>query len=284
MQADFNRPVLAVDTGTSYLSLALRADGETRLFHQEAGSRQSELILPEIRTLFRNAGITAADLGAIVYAKGPGAFTGLRIGIGVAQGLATPFDTPLIGIPTLDAVCNPSAWTQRQFESALVSPSEQVWLVEQNNTLSAFIVWQNLPDESELHLIATTLEYHRWGVASALLRHWFANLPESLLSYRIHTAQESKKKDKINRSVQYTMELWFSHLFPELNPVKVTLLSRILHEKKLSLTTEELKTIFAVYDRISKDRSISLFGEDRNTMFDMIDKFFNFLKSQLKFT
>ena len=80
------------------------------------------------------------------------------------------------------------------------------------------------------------------------------------------------------------MELWFSHLFPELNPVKVTLLSRILHEKKLSLTTEELKTIFAAYDRISNDRSISLFGEDRNTMFDMIDNFFNLLKSRLKFT
>ncbi|HGH6512397.1 TPA: tRNA (adenosine(37)-N6)-threonylcarbamoyltransferase complex dimerization subunit type 1 TsaB [Neisseria meningitidis] len=106
MQADFNRPVLAVDTGTSYLSLALRADGETRLFHQEAGSRQSELILPEIRTLFHDAGITTADLGAIVYAKGPGAFTGLRIGIGVAQGLATPFDTPLIGVPSLDAAAS----------------------------------------------------------------------------------------------------------------------------------------------------------------------------------
>ena len=106
MQADFNRPVLAIDTGTSYLSLALRADGETRLFHQEAGSRQSELILSEIRTLFHDAGITAADLGAIVYAKGPGAFTGLRIGIGVAQGLATPFNTPLIGIPSLDAAAS----------------------------------------------------------------------------------------------------------------------------------------------------------------------------------
>lgn len=106
MQADFNRPVLAIDTGTSHLSLALRADGETRLFHQEVGSRQSELILPEIRTLFHDAGITAADLGAIVYAKGPGAFTGLRIGIGVAQGLATPFDTPLIGVPSLAAAAS----------------------------------------------------------------------------------------------------------------------------------------------------------------------------------
>ncbi|HFC8546347.1 TPA: ribosomal protein S18-alanine N-acetyltransferase [Neisseria lactamica] len=81
-------------------------------------------------------------------------------------------------LAALDAVCNPSAWTRRQFESALVSPSEQVWLVEQNNTLSAFIVWQNLPDESELHLIAAAPECRRRGVASALLRHWFANLPE----------------------------------------------------------------------------------------------------------
>ena len=129
----------------------------------------------------------------------------------------------------------------------------------------------------------TAPDFHMW-VQCALHGKTFANLPEPLLSYRMHTAQESKKRDKINRSVQYTMELWFSHLFPELNPVEVTLLSRILHEKQLRLTTEELKTIFAAYDRISKDRSISLFGEDRNTMFDMIDNFFNFLKNRLKFT
>ena len=80
------------------------------------------------------------------------------------------------------------------------------------------------------------------------------------------------------------MELWFSHLFPELNPVEVTLLSRILYEKQLRLTTEELKTIFAAYDRISKDRSISLFGEDRNTMFDMIEQVLQFLKKPVEIT
>ena len=129
----------------------------------------------------------------------------------------------------------------------------------------------------------TAPDFHMW-VQCALHGKTFANLPEPLLFYRIHQTQESKKRDKINRSVQYTMELWISHLFPDLNATEVTLLSRILYEKQLRLTTEELKTIFAAYDRISKDRSISLFGEDRNTMFGMIDKFFNFLKSQLKFT
>ncbi|MCP1660779.1 tRNA (adenosine(37)-N6)-threonylcarbamoyltransferase complex dimerization subunit type 1 TsaB [Neisseria perflava] len=103
MPVDFTRPVLAIDTSTSYLSLALRAGGETLLRHQEAGTKQSDLILPTIRELLAEAGIGAADLAAIVYAQGPGAFTGLRIGTGVAQGLATPFDTPLIGIPCLVA-------------------------------------------------------------------------------------------------------------------------------------------------------------------------------------
>lgn len=101
---DFSRPLLALDTGTSFLSLALQ-DMHGRRFcaHLEAGSRQAELILPEIRRLFQAAGVAAADLAAIAYAQGPGAFTGLRIGLGVAQGLAAPFDTPLIGIPSLDA-------------------------------------------------------------------------------------------------------------------------------------------------------------------------------------
>lgn len=104
MHADFSRPMLAIDTSTAYLSLALRADGQTWLRHAEVGNKQSDLILPHIGELLAEADITTAALGAIVYAQGPGAFTGLRIGTGVAQGLAAPFATPLIGVPCLDAV------------------------------------------------------------------------------------------------------------------------------------------------------------------------------------
>lgn len=103
MQPDFSRPVLAIDTATAHLSLALRAGGSLFARHTEAGSRQSALILPQIAELFAEAGVSAADLAAVVYAQGPGAFTGLRIGLGVAQGLAAPFATPLIGVPCLDA-------------------------------------------------------------------------------------------------------------------------------------------------------------------------------------
>jgi len=100
------QPLLAIDTSTQWLSLALRYNGHTCLFHQETGNRQSELILPQIAALLDEAGLAVHELAAIAYAQGPGAFTGLRIGAGVAQGLAAPFSIPLIPVPCLDAVAS----------------------------------------------------------------------------------------------------------------------------------------------------------------------------------
>lgn len=104
MFPDFSHPILAIDTSTNYLSIALHTNNQQLLYHEDVGPKQSELILPHIRRLMNEADIKISDLGAIVYAQGPGAFTGLRVGTGIAQGLATPFHIPLIGIPCLDAV------------------------------------------------------------------------------------------------------------------------------------------------------------------------------------
>ena len=96
--------LLAIDTSSAHLSLGVHHHGRNHCVYEAVGNRQSALILPILHTLLAEAGITLADIDTIVYAQGPGAFTGLRIGIGVAQGLAMPFDTPLMGIPCLDAV------------------------------------------------------------------------------------------------------------------------------------------------------------------------------------
>lgn len=98
--------LLAIDTSTAYLSLGVRHRGHNHIVHQLVGNKQSELILPAIRQLLRDCGIMVADISTIVYAQGPGAFTGLRIGMGVAEGMATPFNTPLMAIPCLDAVAS----------------------------------------------------------------------------------------------------------------------------------------------------------------------------------
>lgn len=106
MNVDWSRPVLAVDTAGGFLSLAVQHGGRVWREHREVGNRHSALILPAIADLLDAAGVTVADLAALVYAQGPGSFTGLRIGAGIVQGLAAPFGIGLIGVPTLDALAS----------------------------------------------------------------------------------------------------------------------------------------------------------------------------------
>ena len=124
---------------------------------------------------------------------------------------------------------------------------------------------------------ATAPDFHMW-VQCALHQKKFANLPEPLLVYRLHQGQESKKHDKISESVQYSMELWISHLFPELTPKEVSLLSLILHGKSIKLRTEEFEIAFNAYDKVRSNNEISLFGEDRETMFSILDTYTQALK------
>ena len=125
---------------------------------------------------------------------------------------------------------------------------------------------------------ATAPDFHMW-VQCALHKKTFANLPEPLLLYRLHPGQESKKHDKISESVQYSMELWISHLFPELTPKEVSLLSLILHGKTIKLRTEEFEIAFSAYDKVRSNNGDSLFGEDRETMFSILDRHTQALKN-----
>ena len=96
---------------------------------------------------------------------------------------------------------------------------------------------------------ATAPDFHMW-IQCALNGKTFANLPEPLLFYRVHSEQESQKRAKLSEAVQYSMELWIHHLFPELQSQEVSLLSRILHEKSIRLTTEEFEIAFSAYDKV----------------------------------
>ena len=127
---------------------------------------------------------------------------------------------------------------------------------------------------------ATAPDFHMW-VQCALHKKTFANLPEPLLLYRLHPGQESKKQEKISEAVQYSMELWISHLFPELTPKEVSLLSLILHGKSIKLRTDEFEIAFSTYDKVRSNNEISLFGEDRETMFSILDIHTQFLKKLL---
>lgn len=100
--------LLALDTSTEYLSLALSLDGKTYSRELLAGQTHSQLILPLIRELLTEAAIELHDLHGIAFGAGPGSFTGLRIACGVAQGLAFGSNLPVVGISTLQALAQGS--------------------------------------------------------------------------------------------------------------------------------------------------------------------------------
>ncbi len=100
--------VLAIETSSEQLSLALAHSGSVHAFDRIVGNRHAELVLPEIERLLDVSGAGIGTLDAVVFGAGPGAFTGLRIACGVAQGLALPRNLPVLGVGTLEALAEDS--------------------------------------------------------------------------------------------------------------------------------------------------------------------------------
>jgi tRNA threonylcarbamoyladenosine biosynthesis protein TsaB len=100
--------LLAFDTSTEFLSIAI-VRGEMQFsFDILAGQSHSQLILPEIQQLLTSANMQLSDLNGLVFGAGPGSFTGVRIAAGVAQGLAYGANLPVVGVCTLMALAQTS--------------------------------------------------------------------------------------------------------------------------------------------------------------------------------
>jgi tRNA threonylcarbamoyladenosine biosynthesis protein TsaB len=96
--------LLAFDTATERTSIGLARDDDLWLHEGEGGPRSSATFLPAVLHLLDAAGMDLADLDAIAYGRGPGAFTGLRTACSVAQGLAFGARKPVLALETLLAV------------------------------------------------------------------------------------------------------------------------------------------------------------------------------------
>ncbi len=98
--------ILAIETATSACSAALLCNDKVTGKLEVGSNIHSKSLLGMIDALFDEAGINAKDLNAVCVGKGPGSFTGLRIGVGVAQGIAYGAHCPMVGVISLDALAN----------------------------------------------------------------------------------------------------------------------------------------------------------------------------------
>lgn len=96
--------LLAIDTSTEACSVGLAIDGDLLLDHRMAAQKHGALVLSMADALLAEAGLPPHQLDGVIYGRGPGSFTGVRIGVAVTQGIALGADIGVIGISTLQSV------------------------------------------------------------------------------------------------------------------------------------------------------------------------------------
>ena len=101
--------ILALDTATEACSVALLLDGVVDAHFELCAREHTQRILPLVEEMLRRHQLALTQLDALAFGRGPGSFTGVRIGIGIAQGLAFGASLPLLGVSTLMTMAE-AAW------------------------------------------------------------------------------------------------------------------------------------------------------------------------------
>lgn len=183
--------ILVIDTATSQALVALGdADGELRAaVDWEAGYRHGETLLVTLQRLLADEGVTLEDLTGIVVGTGPGAFTGLRVGLATAKAIAHARALPIVGVSTAEALLAAAA-IQGGALLLPAGPSDRVFVrpgepprllaggTEPELTEDEVLIAVDLDGRAPVDAVARG-EAARDGLGSALLRLGAARLAEA---------------------------------------------------------------------------------------------------------
>jgi tRNA threonylcarbamoyladenosine biosynthesis protein TsaB len=121
--------LLALDTATEACSVAVLHDGRVHSHYEVIPRLHAQRLLPMIKQIMAEAGAPLSAIDAIAFGRGPGAFTGVRIAIGVVQGLAFGLDRPVLPVSNL-AVLAQGAYRlhgARQVAAAIDARMDEVY-------------------------------------------------------------------------------------------------------------------------------------------------------------
>lgn len=109
--------ILALETSAKAVSAAITEAGTLlAACYQNTGLTHSRTLMPMVEAMLKNAELTMADMDAIAVAAGPGSFTGIRIGVAAAKGLAFAAEKPVVGVSTLEAM----AWNVAHMDGLVI--------------------------------------------------------------------------------------------------------------------------------------------------------------------
>lgn len=120
--------ILALETSAKAVSAAVTEDGRVLASgFQDTGLTHSRTLMPIVEHILKNADLTMADIGAVAVAVGPGSFTGIRIGVSAAKGLAFAASIPAVGVSTLAAMARNAAFADGLVVCAMDARRNQVY-------------------------------------------------------------------------------------------------------------------------------------------------------------
>ena len=117
--------ILSIETGTDICSVALANDGELiALRESDEGRDHAKKVALFVDELLRETGVQPSDLDAIAVGKGPGSYTGLRIGVSFAKGMCYALNIPLISVGSLDALTEVA---REDFDAGIIDVEDVEW-------------------------------------------------------------------------------------------------------------------------------------------------------------
>lgn len=166
--------LLALDTSTEACSVALQYQDTLLTLDEVCPQQHSKRILPMVQQLLSEAGLGLNQLDGIVYGRGPGSFTGVRIGVGVTQGLAFGADLPVYGVSTLQAMAQAAVRLHQasQVVAAIDARMAEVYLAMYQQGADGLM--QPVSEElarKPAELPALTLTGEIWAVGTGLVTY-----------------------------------------------------------------------------------------------------------------
>jgi tRNA threonylcarbamoyladenosine biosynthesis protein TsaB len=174
--------ILAIDTALDACSAAVLDTEAGRLIAQESEAMKrghAEALMPLIGRVIMQSGVTFADLDRIVVTTGPGSFTGLRVGLSAARGIALAANKPVVGVTTLTAYAAPvvSQNGENPVISAIDARHDQVYLQVVSGNGSSLIRPHIAPIEEALDASRFGVPHLVGNAAKILAERWPATAP-----------------------------------------------------------------------------------------------------------